>query len=80
MITALLWLACVLLIAAVFYWALTKLWPLAGPFGASKFGQVIYVIIIVVLALCVVFYGVIPVIESIPNAFGGGSFRPGYQR
>jgi hypothetical protein len=71
MITAILWLVCVLLVAAVFYWALTKLWPLTGAFGATTLGQVIYVLLIVVLALCVIFYGIIPVIESIPGAFGG---------
>lgn len=76
MIQALLWLACVCLIAAVFYWALTQLWPLTGSFGSSPFGRVIYVILVVVLALCVIFYGVIPVIEAIPGAFGGvHSFR-----
>ena len=79
MISALLWLACVLLVAAVFYWALTKLWPLTGAFGATTIGQVIYVILIVVLALCVIFYGVIPVIEAIPTAFGG-PHSLGYQR
>ena len=75
MITALLWLVCILLIVAVFYWALTKLWPLTGSFGSSTVGQVIYIILIVVLALCVVYYGVIPVVEAIPGGMGGRSFR-----
>jgi hypothetical protein len=76
MIQALLWLVCVLLVAAVFYWALTKLWPLTGTFAATTLGQVIYIILIVVLALCVVYYGIIPVVEAIPGGFGGArSFR-----
>jgi hypothetical protein len=79
MIQAVLWLACVCLIAGVFYWALTMLWPLTKGFGTSTLGQVIYVCLIVALALCVIFYGVIPVIEAIPGAFGGHSF-PGYQK
>lgn len=72
MIGALLQLVVVLLVAAVLYWALTKLWPLTGGFGATIIGQVIYVVLMVVLALCVIFYGIVPVIESVPHAL---SFR-----
>ena len=72
MITALLWLVCVLLIAGVIWWAFNQLWPLTGAFAATALGRVVYVILCVVLALCVIYYGVIPVVESIPGAFGGG--------
>ena len=70
MIPALLWLVCVCLIAAILYWALQQLWPLTGSFGSSTLGRVIYICLVVVLALCVVVYGVIPVVESIPGTFG----------
>lgn len=75
MVPALINLVVVLIVAAVLYWALEKLWPLTGAFGASKIGQVVYVILIVAGVLAIVFYGVLPVVESIPGAMGGGSFR-----
>ena len=76
MIPALINLIVILIVAAVLYWALGKLWPLTGEFGASRIGQVIYVILIMVGVLYVVFYGVVPVVESLPGAGGGlRSFR-----
>jgi hypothetical protein len=76
MIPALINLIIVLIVAAVLYWALGKLWPLTGAFGSSAIGQVIYVILIVIGVLYVVFYGVIPVVRSLPGA-GNYSFRVG---
>jgi len=80
MVPALVNLVVVLIVAAVLYWALNKLWPLTGEFGASSIGQVIYVILIVAGVLAIVFYGVLPVVESLPGALGGGRFPSGYQR
>lgn len=65
---ALINLVVVLVIAAVLYWGLNKLWPLTREFGASPIGQVIYVILIVVGVLYVVFNGVVPVIQSVPGS------------
>ncbi len=75
MVPALINLVVVLIVAAVLYWALGKLWPLTGAFGSSPIGQVIYVILIVAGVLAIVFYGVLPVVESIPGALGGSPFR-----
>lgn len=75
MVPALINLVVVLIVIWVLYWALNRLWPLTGEFGASAVGQVIYVILIVVGVLALVFYGVLPVVESIPGALGGRPFR-----
>jgi hypothetical protein len=75
MVPALINLVIVLIVLGVLYWALNKLWPLGGEATASWIGQVVYVILIVVGVLALVFYGVLPVVEAIPGALGGGHFR-----
>ena len=75
MIYAILQLVIVLLVAGVLFWALKKLWPLTRSFGASTLGQVIYVLLCVVLALCIIFYGIVPVVEAIPGALTSHPFR-----
>ncbi|HEY2210916.1 MAG TPA: hypothetical protein VGJ01_14710 [Pseudolabrys sp.] len=74
MIPALVNLLIVLIGVGVIYWAFTQLWPLV-PFASSKIGQIVYVIVMVIFVLAVVFYGVVPVVQSLPGAMGGG-MRP----
>lgn len=59
----------ILIIAAVMYWALGKLWPLTGGFGASPMGQIIYVLLIVIGVLAIVFWGVI--VQSLAGVASG---------
>jgi hypothetical protein len=71
MIPALINLVVVLVVAAVLYWALGKLWPLTGAFGTSTIGQIVYVLLIVIGVLAIVFWGVIPVIQSLAGVASG---------
>lgn len=62
----------ILLFVAILYWALNRLWPLTGAFGSSPIGTIVYVLLVVLMAIMVLFYGIAPVLHSI--AGGGAAF------
>jgi hypothetical protein len=82
MLPAIFQLIAILIIAAVCYWALNKLWPFTKEFGSSFIGQLIYVLLIIAGVVAIVFYGVLPLLYAFGGALGGGSSRsfPGLQR
>lgn len=66
MISARITLIIVLLIAGILWWAITALLPLV-PLPAP-IAQVIHVLLVVVMALIVIFYGLLPLLHIIPRA------------
>jgi hypothetical protein len=73
MIGAIIQLVIVLVIAGALYWALTKLWPLGAPATGTRIGQAVFILLVILLVFAVIFYGVIPLLEAVPGAFGGGA-------
>jgi hypothetical protein len=73
MVAAIIQLIIVLVIAGALYWALGKLWPLGAPATATRIGQAVFVLLVILLVFAVIFYGVIPLLQAIPGAFGGGA-------